>query len=283
MRSWWRSYFRRMHLVRHYLGWTVNHGKICRICGWYALNILGCRKVCSFLPCMPFSTIQPISLASILSAHFSGGYSVKYIPSSSWKTFRWSEKSNCFERRVSEYRKSSAGCDPASVHVFTRDADFWHKRVAHSVGVQFEFGYFFIMSNKAILSFKWIDGAGNTTRLHLVKEYFHRTGFSIKCSAFPQRKISTPLSNVLVNYLKGDRTLDAESAQLIFAADQYSAKDDTKRSLDASVLVLIGRYIASGITYRKANGLPRQWCEAIESRLITPDLTIFLDITPELA
>lgn len=88
---------------------------------------------------------------------------------------------------------------------------------------------------------------------------------------------------MLVDYLNGETNLKAETAQLIFAADRYSAKEDIKQSLDSGALVLIDRYISSGIVYGEANGLPREWCEVLESGLVAPNLTIFLDIDLKLA
>lgn len=82
---------------------------------------------------------------------------------------------------------------------------------------------------------------------------------------------------VPIDHLNKDTNLNAKSAQLIFAVDQYFAKENIKKSSDSSALALLNRYMSAGIVYGVANGLPRHWCEVMEKVLIAPDLTIFLD------
>jgi dTMP kinase len=47
--------------------------------------------------------------------------------------------------------------------------------------------------------------------------------------------------------------------------------------------VLADRYSFSGIAYSVRKGLPYEWCRAPEVGLPAPDLTLFLDVSPEVA
>ena len=48
-------------------------------------------------------------------------------------------------------------------------------------------------------------------------------------------------------------------------------------------IVLADRYAFSGIAFSHAKGLPYTWCRAPDISLPAPDLTLFLDISPEKA
>lgn len=48
-------------------------------------------------------------------------------------------------------------------------------------------------------------------------------------------------------------------------------------------MVICDRYAFSGIAFSASKGLPYEWCRAPDISLPAPDLTLFLDITPEKA
>ena len=54
-----------------------------------------------------------------------------------------------------------------------------------------------------------------------------------------------------------------------------------ERDLLSGTLILADRYAFSGIAFSHAKGLPYEWCRSPEISLPAPDLTIFLDISPE--
>jgi Thymidylate kinase len=53
--------------------------------------------------------------------------------------------------------------------------------------------------------------------------------------------------------------------------------------LNAGITVLCDRYAFSGIAFSASKGLSSEWCRAADISLPAPDLTLFLDITPEKA
>lgn len=61
----------------------------------------------------------------------------------------------------------------------------------------------------------------------------------------------------------------------------YSASIEA--TLAAGTHVLCDRYSFSGIAFSVAKGLPYEWCRAPEVSLPAPDLTLFFDISPEVA
>lgn len=53
--------------------------------------------------------------------------------------------------------------------------------------------------------------------------------------------------------------------------------------MNAGTTVLCDRYAFSGIAFSASKGLPYDWCRAPDISLPAPDLTLFLDISPEKA
>lgn len=53
--------------------------------------------------------------------------------------------------------------------------------------------------------------------------------------------------------------------------------------LNSGTTVLCDRYAFSGIAFSASKGLPFEWCRAPDVSLPAPDLTLFLDISPEKA
>ena len=56
-----------------------------------------------------------------------------------------------------------------------------------------------------------------------------------------------------------------------------------ERDLAAGTTLVCDRYAFSGVAFTAAKGLPLEWCRAPDIALPAPDLTLFLDISPEKA
>jgi dTMP kinase len=56
-----------------------------------------------------------------------------------------------------------------------------------------------------------------------------------------------------------------------------------KPLLERGVIVISDRYIESSIVYQTAEGLDTYWIEEINKFIVEPDLTIYLDVDPEVA
>jgi dTMP kinase len=56
-----------------------------------------------------------------------------------------------------------------------------------------------------------------------------------------------------------------------------------KPSVASKLIVVTDRYFESSIAYQKAEGLDEKWIISINRNVIEPDLTIILDIDPDLS
>ena len=60
-------------------------------------------------------------------------------------------------------------------------------------------------------------------------------------------------------------------------------RSSIERELNEGTTIICDRYAFSGIAFSAAKGLPYEWCRAPDVSLPAPDLTLFLDISPEKA
>ena len=71
--------------------------------------------------------------------------------------------------------------------------------------------------------------------------------------------------------------------QLLYVANRYERKADLERWLDGGLVVVSDRYTASTLAYGEAQGLHVDWLVEPQRFLPKAELTILLDIAPELA
>src|SRR5207237_2779245 len=71
--------------------------------------------------------------------------------------------------------------------------------------------------------------------------------------------------------------------QLLYIANRYERRPDLQRWIDAGLILVCDRYIASSVAYGEAQGLDAAWLADIQKFLPTAWLTILLDIAPETA
>lgn len=63
----------------------------------------------------------------------------------------------------------------------------------------------------------------------------------------------------------------------------YNYSASIERDLLQGITVICDRYAFSGVAFSAAKGLPLDWCRSPDISLPAPDLTLFLDISPEKA
>ncbi|KAF9270506.1 P-loop containing nucleoside triphosphate hydrolase protein [Marasmius fiardii PR-910] len=85
------------------------------------------------------------------------------------------------------------------------------------------------------------------------------------------------------SYLRSESDLDDHSIHLLFSANRWELSSSIESNLGNGTIVVCDRYAFSGIAFSAAKGLPFEWCRAPDVGLPAPDLTIFLDISPEKA
>lgn len=126
-----------------------------------------------------------------------------------------------------------------------------------------------------------LDRSGKSTQTALLLARLEAAGIPAKLLKFPDR--TTSIGQMINGYLQSTTDLDDHAIHLLFSANRWEFASTVEQLLNAGVAVICDRYAFSGIAFSAAKGLSYEWCRSPEINLPAPDLTVFLDITPEKA
>jgi dTMP kinase len=136
-----------------------------------------------------------------------------------------------------------------------------------------------------------IDGAGKSTQIRLLREYFSRRGFSCEYLHFPRTE-KPFFGELIARFLRGEfgslNEVDPWLVAMLYAGDRKDASDLINSWLKAGNMVLLDRYTYSNIAYQcaKLSDPEKQeelmsWILDLEFRhfgIPLPDFNIFLDV-----
>jgi dTMP kinase len=136
------------------------------------------------------------------------------------------------------------------------------------------------MERGRFIALEGIDGAGTTTQLE-------RLAAHLGPRLHPTREPSTgPIGREIRRHLAGPvegAKLDPAGLALLFAADRLDhLRREIEPQLDRGVHVMSDRYTLSSLAYQTL-GVPRDEVAAFNVRARKPDLTLFIDVTVDVA
>lgn len=140
------------------------------------------------------------------------------------------------------------------------------------------------MSGRLIV-LEGLDGAGTTTQAQRLVEHLHRKGARAHVTREPS---DGPIGVLIRQMLTGahaiaGQAIDQRTFGLLFAADRLDhLQREIEPQLAAGALVVSDRYYHSSLAYQ-GTGAERDWITLLNSRARRPDLTIFLQVRPEVA
>ncbi len=136
-----------------------------------------------------------------------------------------------------------------------------------------------------------MDGAGKSSQLTLLTEYFRKAGNQVKSIHFP-RLHQKPYGEMIAAYLRGEygdiATVHPKLSALLFALNRQQSAQEIRDAVASGTVVLLDRYVVSNIAYQRAKIADPAaaeemgtWLETLEFgflELPRPDLTLFLDV-----
>ena len=135
------------------------------------------------------------------------------------------------------------------------------------------------MSKGKLIAIEGIDKSGKTTLAHLLAEELSSKGLRVIVTYEPWHPKITEVINEATS--KG---VDGEVETLLFAADRLlHVRRLILPALESGEWVITDRYVYSSIAYQTARGADRQWVEEVNKYAVEPDVTILLDMDPELS
>jgi len=138
----------------------------------------------------------------------------------------------------------------------------------------------FDMPKGLFIVFEGIDGSGKTTQSKLLFELFSKEGKQVIWTKEPT---DGDIGSLLTNKYLKEVDLPIVDA-LLFAADREEhLKDVVIPALNQGKIVISDRYYHSTLAYQQAQGLELKWLLELNKNFIKPDLTIIIDLEPEIA
>lgn len=143
------------------------------------------------------------------------------------------------------------------------------------------------MAKGKFITFEGCDGCGKSTQLKLLSDYLEKENVPHIFTREPGGgKISEAIREILLNGKNAEMTDDCE-ALLYAAARMQHLADRVEPALAAGKLVICDRYVDSSLAYQAyARGLGVDFISQINAQALKkyrPDVTIFIDLTPEAA
>jgi len=143
-----------------------------------------------------------------------------------------------------------------------------------------------IRKKARFITFEGGDGAGKTTLIEKVYAYLARQGHKVVCTRAPGgTQIGTEIRRLLLG--KHPVSMSARCELFLFLADRAQHVDEIIRpALDTQHIVLCDRFNDSTLAYQGcARGFDSKWLEKLlhfASGDLIPDLTLYLDLAPEI-
>jgi len=136
-----------------------------------------------------------------------------------------------------------------------------------------------------------LDGAGKSTQIKLLKDYFSTKGYNCEYIHFPRTE--TPFFGELIaRFLRGEfgklDDVDPYLVAMLYAGDRKDTSEMITNWLKEGKIVLLDRYTYSNIAYQCAKLKDRSRQDKLMNWILTlefkhfaipePDLNIFLDV-----
>jgi dTMP kinase len=132
-----------------------------------------------------------------------------------------------------------------------------------------------------LIAFEGLDQSGKQTQALRLREWLETQGHRVETLEFPS--YDTPIAQEIELALGGERHYPPDVLQLLFIANRYEYGPRIERWLSEGAVVLCDRYLASSVAYGEAQGLDPGWLSDVQCHLPQPDLTILLDIGPDVS
>jgi len=132
-----------------------------------------------------------------------------------------------------------------------------------------------------LVVFEGLDQSGKQTQAERLRDRLAGAGRAVRLLSFPSYE--TALGAEIGRALKEERHYPADTMQLLYVANRFEWRPEIERELARGTIILCDRYLASSIAYGEAQGLDPVWLTEMQKYLPQPDLTVLLDIEPQVS
>lgn len=132
-----------------------------------------------------------------------------------------------------------------------------------------------------LIAIEGLDQSGKQTQAAAVRRALEARGLAVESYDFPD--YTTPIGREIGAALQGQREFPPDALQLLYVANRCEHRPAIEAALEAGTWVVCDRYLASSVAYGEAQGLDGTWLLEIQRVLPVADMTILLDLAPEVA
>ena len=132
-----------------------------------------------------------------------------------------------------------------------------------------------------LIAFEGLDQSGKQTQAERLRDRLTAEGRLVRLLSFPTYE--TAIGTEISRALQGERDYSPDVMQLLYVANRYEHRMQIETEIARGTVLICDRYLASSIAYGEAQGLDPAWLVEMQRRLPQPDLTILLDIPPEVS
>jgi len=132
-----------------------------------------------------------------------------------------------------------------------------------------------------LIAFEGLDQSGKQTQAERLRDRLVDAGRLVRLLSFPA--YDTAIGGEIERALRGVREYGPDVMQLLYVANRYEWKPQVERELSRGTMVICDRYLASSVAYGQAQGLDAAWLIDMQKYLPQPDMTILLDIDPQVS
>lgn len=130
------------------------------------------------------------------------------------------------------------------------------------------------MKKGKLIALAGLDGAGKSSQIKKIKDYFEAKGYKVKI----QQHFNLPIGIKCEEILKESK--NAYIRALVFALDEYAQKLDNEKDAEYDI-ILCDRSHYCAYAYSGAQGVAVEWIKEIYKYSQKYDLCIYLDISTD--
>jgi dTMP kinase len=133
----------------------------------------------------------------------------------------------------------------------------------------------------AFIVLEGLDGAGISTQAVRLENHLKKRGYKTMLTKEPTMGL---IGGLIQSALEGNWRVSHTSLQLLFSADRAQhIADEIEPALKQGKIVICDRYVFSTLAYGFASGINFEWLYAINKTFKAPDLTLFIDVSPDVS
>lgn len=142
------------------------------------------------------------------------------------------------------------------------------------------------MNKNLFIAFEGIDGSGKSTQVELLAASLTKAGHKVYSTFEPTK---SDMGIMIRNIFSGKKEADHKTIAALFLADRFhhllNKTNGLIKKMEEDYTVITDRYYFSSYAYHSVH-MPMDWVIAINkpcADLLKPDLTVYIDISPELS